>query len=40
MHLHGANANVAMTHIAIAESQDSLPVTWLEQVSEAQYAAE
>ncbi|TCK48580.1 LOW QUALITY PROTEIN: quercetin dioxygenase-like cupin family protein [Xanthomonas vasicola] len=39
-HWHGANANVAMTHIAIAESQDGLPVTWLEQVSEAQYAAE
>ncbi|AMU98081.1 cupin domain-containing protein [Xanthomonas citri pv. fuscans CFBP 6996] len=39
-HWHGANANVAMTHIAIAESQDGAPVTWLEQVSEAQYAAE
>ncbi|AGH78328.1 cupin domain-containing protein [Xanthomonas citri pv. citri] len=39
-HWHGANANVAMTHIAVAESQDGAPVTWLEQVSEAQYAAE
>ncbi|KHL61603.1 cupin domain-containing protein [Xanthomonas euvesicatoria pv. euvesicatoria] len=39
-HWHGANANVAMTHIAIAESQDGTPVSWLEQVSEAQYAAE
>ncbi|MGW8339713.1 cupin [Xanthomonas axonopodis pv. khayae] len=39
-HWHGANANVAMTHIAIAESHDGAPVTWLEQVSEAQYAAE
>ncbi|RBJ94491.1 cupin domain-containing protein, partial [Xanthomonas oryzae pv. oryzae] len=25
-----------MTHIAIAESQGGTPVTWLEQVSEAQ----
>ncbi|CAD7715384.1 hypothetical protein LMG31886_15050 [Xanthomonas hydrangeae] len=39
-HWHGANATVAMTHIAIAEAQDGSPVTWLEQVSEAQYAAE
>ncbi|RBD90497.1 cupin domain-containing protein, partial [Xanthomonas oryzae pv. oryzae] len=35
-HWHGSNANVAMTHIAIAESQGGTPVTWLEQVSEAQ----
>ncbi|KOR40818.1 cupin [Xanthomonas oryzae] len=34
-HWHGANANVAMTHIAIAESQGGTPVTWLEQVNEA-----
>ncbi|MBO9737709.1 cupin domain-containing protein [Xanthomonas axonopodis pv. begoniae] len=39
-HWHGANAGVAMSHIAIAEAQDGSPVTWLEQVSEAQYAAE
>ncbi|AKU50404.1 cupin domain-containing protein [Xanthomonas arboricola pv. juglandis] len=39
-HWHGANATVAMSHIAIAEAQDGSPVTWLEQVSEAQYAAE
>ncbi|MEB1608373.1 cupin domain-containing protein [Xanthomonas campestris pv. campestris] len=39
-HWHGANASVAMAHIAIAEAQDGSPVTWLEQVSEAQYAAE
>ncbi|KPN04899.1 cupin, partial [Xanthomonas arboricola pv. pruni] len=39
-HWHGANATVAMSHIAIAEAQDGSPVTWLEQVSEAQHAAE
>lgn len=39
-HWHGANATVAMSHIAIAEAQDGSPVTWLEQVSETQYAAE
>ncbi|KPN05012.1 (R)-mandelonitrile lyase [Xanthomonas arboricola] len=39
-HWHGANATVAMSHIAIAEAQGDSPVTWLEQVSEAQYAAE
>ncbi|WP_164736929.1 (R)-mandelonitrile lyase [Xanthomonas arboricola] len=39
-HWHGASATVAMSHIAIAEAQDGSPVTWLEQVSEAQYAAE
>ncbi|WP_181142506.1 (R)-mandelonitrile lyase [Xanthomonas arboricola] len=39
-HWHGANATVAMSHIAIAEAQDGSPVTWLEQVSEAQYAGE
>ena len=26
-----------MTHVAIAEAQDGSPVTWLEQVSDAQY---
>jgi quercetin dioxygenase-like cupin family protein len=36
-HWHGAKPDVAMTHIAIAESVDGSPVTWLEQVSEAQY---
>ncbi|MCC8553132.1 (R)-mandelonitrile lyase [Xanthomonas hortorum] len=39
-HWHGANATVAMSHIAIAEAQDGSPVTWLEQVSDAQYAAQ
>ncbi|WP_411851120.1 cupin domain-containing protein [Stenotrophomonas sp. LGBM10] len=36
-HWHGAQADVAMTHIAIAESVDGSPVTWLEKVSDAQY---
>ncbi|CAD0323885.1 (R)-mandelonitrile lyase [Xanthomonas hortorum] len=39
-HWHGANATVAMSHIAIAEAQDGSPVTWLEQVSDVQYAAQ
>jgi len=39
-HWHGAKADVAMTHIAIAEAVDGSPVTWMEQVSEAQYAGE
>lgn len=36
-HWHGARADVAMTHIAIAESLDGSPVTWMEQVSDDQY---
>lgn len=36
-HWHGAIANVAMTHIAIAEAVDGSPVTWLEKVSDEQY---
>ncbi|WP_411841376.1 (R)-mandelonitrile lyase [Serratia rhizosphaerae] len=36
-HWHGATADTAMTHIAIAESLDGSPVTWLEQVSDEQY---
>jgi quercetin dioxygenase-like cupin family protein len=36
-HWHGATPDVAMTHIAIAESVDGSPVTWLEQVTEEQY---
>jgi len=38
-HWHGAHRDVAMTHVAIAESVDGSPVTWLEQVSDAQYDA-
>jgi len=37
-HWHGAKAATAMTHIAIAEAVDGSPVTWLEQVSDAQYS--
>lgn len=36
-HWHGATPDNAMTHIAIAESQNGSPVTWLEQVSAEQY---
>lgn len=36
-HWHGASADAAMTHIAIAEAVDGSPVTWMEQVSDAQY---
>ncbi|MET0290001.1 MAG: cupin domain-containing protein [Pseudoxanthomonas sp.] len=38
-HWHGARARNAMSHIAIAEAVDGSPVTWLEQVSDAQYPA-
>ncbi|MBV4541780.1 (R)-mandelonitrile lyase [Pseudomonas vlassakiae] len=36
-HWHGATAETAMSHIAIAEAQDGKVVDWLEQVSDAQY---
>nr|WP_198350691.1 cupin domain-containing protein [Sphingomonas prati] len=36
-HWHGATPTTAMTHIAIQESQDGSPVTWLEHVTDAQY---
>jgi quercetin dioxygenase-like cupin family protein len=39
-HWHGASADVAMTHIAIAEAVDGSPVTWMEKVSDAQYDSE
>ena len=38
-HWHGASPNAAMTHIAITEHADGRSVDWLEQVSDAQYAA-
>jgi quercetin dioxygenase-like cupin family protein len=38
-HWHGASATCAMTHIAIAESLDGRAVDWLEQVTDAEYAA-
>ena len=37
-HWHGATATTAMSHIAIQEKLDGSPVTWLEQVSEDDYA--
>ena len=37
-HWHGAAPEVAMTHIAVQESQDGAAVTWLEKVSDADYA--
>jgi quercetin dioxygenase-like cupin family protein len=36
-HWHGAAPDCAMTHLAIQEAQDGSPVTWLEQVSDADY---
>jgi quercetin dioxygenase-like cupin family protein len=36
-HWHGASPTTAMTHVAIQEALDGRVVTWLEQVSEAQY---
>ena len=37
-HWHGAAPNEAMTHVAIAESQNGNSVTWMEKVSDAHYA--
>jgi len=36
-HWHGATATTAMTHIAIAETQDGKAVDWLEKVTDEQY---
>lgn len=36
-HWHGATAQTAMTHIAIAEAAEGGPVTWMEKVSDEQY---
>jgi quercetin dioxygenase-like cupin family protein len=36
-HWHGASATVAMSHLAIQESQNGSPVTWLEQVPDEVY---
>lgn len=36
-HWHGATPHEAMTHIAIQESQNGSPVTWLEHVTDEQY---
>lgn len=37
-HWHGASADTAMSHIAIQERLDGSAVTWLEPVSDADYA--
>ena len=37
-HWHGASATTSMTHIAIQERRDGSTVTWLEKVSDDQYA--
>lgn len=36
-HWHGAAPGCAMSHLAIAEMKDGSAVTWMEQVSDAQY---
>jgi len=38
-HWHGASPTTALTHIAIQESLNGTPVTWLEHVTDAQYGA-
>lgn len=37
-HWHGASSDQAMTHVAIAELLDDSSVTWMEKVSDPQYA--
>jgi len=37
-HWHGAAPQTAMSHLAIQESVNGTPVTWLEQVTDEQYA--
>ena len=39
-HWHGATLDGSMTHIAIQESLNGSPVTWLEHVTEAEYLGE
>ena len=36
-HWHGASATAAMSHIAIQESFNGSPVTWMEKVSNEDY---
>ena len=37
-HWHGASPDAAMSHIAIQESVNGSPVTWMEHVTDEQYA--
>jgi quercetin dioxygenase-like cupin family protein len=39
-HWHGATPTSAMTHIAIQESLNGSPVTWMEHVTDEQYRSE
>ena len=39
-HWHGASPNKAMSHIAIQEEVDGQVVTWMEKVSDEEYAKE
>jgi quercetin dioxygenase-like cupin family protein len=38
-HWHGATAHEAMTHIAVQESVNGTPVTWMEKVTDEEYLA-
>lgn len=38
-HWHGAAPDVAMSHVAIHEAIDGVTVTWMEKVSDEDYAA-
>jgi 4-carboxymuconolactone decarboxylase len=37
-HWHGATASTAMSHVAVAEAQGGTSVTWMEHVTDEQYA--
>ncbi|MEI4488885.1 cupin domain-containing protein [Frigidibacter sp. MR17.14] len=37
-HWHGASLNTAMSHIAVQESINGSPVTWMEHVADEDYA--
>jgi quercetin dioxygenase-like cupin family protein len=39
-HWHGAAPDCAMSHIAIAEKKNDVAVTWMEKVTDEQYAKE
>ena len=39
-HWHGATPHSAMTHVAIQESLNGSPVTWMEKVTDEQYLAD
>ena len=37
-HWHGASPDCAMTHVAIAETEDGVAVTWMQKVTDDEYA--